>query len=99
MAVRGSFLHGSGASPTFLAGYLGAVLLYSILFTWVYNRTQRSVLATILMHFSINLTTGILTPPFEVFMATTFLLTVISAEVILRSKMWNSIQLSRVSIV
>jgi membrane protease YdiL (CAAX protease family) len=99
IAVRGSFLHGSGASPTFLAGYLGTVLLYSILFTWVYNRTLRSVLSTILMHFSINLTTGILTPPFEVFMVTTFLLIVISAGVILRSKMWNPMQLSRVSIV
>lgn len=91
IAVRGSFLHGSGASPTFLAGYLGTVLLYSILFTWVYNRTQRSVLATILMHFSINLTTGVSTPPFEVFMVTTVLLIVISAVVVLRSKMWQRV--------
>jgi membrane protease YdiL (CAAX protease family) len=89
--VPGSFLHGSGASVTFLAGYLGTVLLYSILFTWVYNHTRRSVLATILMHFSINLTTGILVPPFEVFIVMTFLLIAIAAVVTVRSKMWQPI--------
>ncbi len=87
--VPGSFLQGTGASPTFLAGYLGTVLLYSILFTWVYNHTRRSVLATILMHFSINLTTGIRAPPFEVFMGTTVLLIAMASAVVVRSKMYR----------
>lgn len=90
IAVPGSFLYGGTASPAFLAGYLGTVLLYSVLFTWVYNHTRRSVLATIVMHFAVNLSTGILAPPFEVFMVTTFLLIAISAAVVVRSKMWIS---------
>jgi len=89
--VQGSFLQGSGASIVFLAGYLGTVLLYSILFTWVYNHTDRSVLATIIFHFSINFTTGILAPPYEVFMVTTFLLIAIAAAVTIRWKMWRGI--------
>jgi hypothetical protein len=35
--VQGSFLQGNGASPSFMAGYLGTVILYSTLFTWVCN--------------------------------------------------------------
>jgi uncharacterized protein len=87
--VQGSFLQGSGASPVFLAGYLGTVVLYSILFTWVYNHTERSILATIVFHFSINLTTGILAPPYEVFMVTTFVLILIVAVVTVHWKMWR----------
>lgn len=87
--VQGSFLQGSGASPAFLAGYLGTVILYSILFTWVYNHNERSILATIVFHFSINLTTGILAPPYEVFMATTFVLIAIVAVVTVRWKIWR----------
>lgn len=89
--VQGSFLQASGASPTFLAGYLGTVILYSILFTWVYNHNERSFLATIVFHFSINLTTGILAPPYEVFMVTTFVLIAIVAIVTVRWKMWRRI--------
>ncbi len=40
------------------------------------------------LNFSINLTTGILTPPFEVFIVTTLLLIVIAAVVAVRSKIW-----------
>jgi membrane protease YdiL (CAAX protease family) len=89
--VQGSFLQGSGASPVFLTGYLGTVILYSILFTWVYNHTERSILASIIFHFSINLTTGILAPPYEVFMVTTFLLIVIAAVVTVRWKLWHTL--------
>jgi membrane protease YdiL (CAAX protease family) len=89
--VQGSFLQGSGASPAFLAGYLGTVILYSILFTWVYNHTERSILAIIVFHFSINLTTGMLAPPYEVFMVTTFVLIAIVAVVAVRWRMWRRI--------
>lgn len=89
LTVPGSFLYGVAASPTFVAGYLGTVLLYSVLFTWVYNRTRRSVLATVLMHFSINLTTGILAPPFEVFAITTGLLSLVVGAVVVRTRMWE----------
>jgi membrane protease YdiL (CAAX protease family) len=89
LAVPGSFLYGFSSSPTFIAGYLGTVLLYSILFTWVYDNNQRSVLATVAMHFSINLTTGILAPPFEVFAITTGLLILVTAVVVVRERMWE----------
>ncbi len=87
--VQGSFLQGTGSSPVFLAGYLGTVILYSILFTWVYNHNDRSVLAAIIFHFSINLTTGILAPSYEVFMVTTFVLIALVAVVTVRWKMWQ----------
>lgn len=90
LAVQGSFLNVSGGDPTFIAGYLGTVVLYSILFTWVYQHTERSILSAILMHFSVNLTTGILAPAFEVFMVTTFLLIAICALIIVRERMWRS---------
>lgn len=87
--VRGSFLYESGVSFAFLAGYLGTVVLYSILFTWVYNHTQRSVLATILMHFSVNMTTGLLRPAYEVFVITTFLLILIAGIITIRDRLWR----------
>jgi membrane protease YdiL (CAAX protease family) len=89
LAVPGSFLYGFASSPTFIAGYLGTVLLYSVLFTWVYNENRRSVLATVLMHFSVNMTTGILTPPFEVFAVTTGLLILVTGVVVVHARMWE----------
>ncbi len=94
MVVPGSFLFTSGRSLPFLAGYLGTVLLYSILFTWIYNHNRRSVLAAIAIHFSINLTAGVLAPPFEVFMVTTFLLILVVIGVVVQSTMWRRIVLT-----
>ncbi len=67
LAVEGSFLNVTGSDPVFLAGYLGTVLIYSVLFTWVYNNNDRSVLAIILLHFSINLTSRVIAIPADVF--------------------------------
>lgn len=89
LAVPGSFLFEAGTSLAFLAGYLGTVLLYSILFTWVYNHNERSVLAATVMHFSINLTTALLAPAFEVFAVATALLLVLAGIVVASARMWT----------
>jgi uncharacterized protein len=87
--VVGSYLYNVQPTWEFIGGYLGTVLLYSILFTWVYNQNRRSILAVILMHFSINLTIPLLEPPYEVMMVTTFLLIVIAVVVLIKEKMWR----------
>jgi CAAX amino terminal protease family. len=74
LAVVGSFLNVNGNDPTFLAGYLYVVVIYSVLFTWVYNNNARSVLAIILLHFSINLTSRIFVMPSELFVYNSFIL-------------------------
>ena len=74
LAVAGSFLYENGNDPVFLAGYLSVVIIYSVLFTWVYNNNARSVLAIILLHFSINLTSRIFVMPAEVFTYNSFIL-------------------------
>ncbi len=86
--VIGSYLYNVQPTWEFIGGYLGTVLLYSILFTWVYNQNRRSILAVILMHFSINLTIPLLEPPYEVMMVTTFLLIAIAMVVLIKEKMW-----------
>ncbi|MGF1507848.1 MAG: CPBP family intramembrane metalloprotease [Chloroflexi bacterium] len=88
IAVNGAFLDGA-VSAVFLAGYFGTVLLYTVLFTWIYNNTQRSVLAAIAIHFSINLTSGILVPNFEVLMVETFVLIAVGAVIIVATQMWR----------
>ncbi len=82
--VVGSDLYGSAIDATFVFGFLGTTILYSILFTWVYNHNERSVLAAILMHFSINLTANLLLVPPEVFMVLLFLLIGVALLVIWR---------------
>jgi membrane protease YdiL (CAAX protease family) len=72
--VVGSFLNVTGNDPVFLAGYLYTVVIYSVLFTWVYNNNRRSVLAIILLHFSINLTSRLLVMPAEIFVINSFIL-------------------------
>lgn len=74
LAVVGSFLNTTGNDPVFLFGYLYVVLIYSVLFTWVYNNNARSVLAIILLHFSINLTSRIIVMPREIFTFNSFIL-------------------------
>jgi uncharacterized protein len=87
--VVGSYLYNVQPTWEFIGGYLGTVLLYSIIFTWVYNQNRRSTLAVILMHFSINLTIPLLEPPYEVMMVTTFLLIIIAMGVLIKEKMWQ----------
>ncbi len=82
IAVEGSFLNETGSDPVFLAGYLYTVILYSVLFTWVYNNNQRSVLAIILLHFSINVTSRIFDMPSEIFMVNSFVLVAVVAAVL-----------------
>lgn len=82
--VVGSDMYGSAIDATFVFGFLGTTILYSILFTWVYNHNQRSVLAAILMHFSVNLSTNLLVAPPDVFMVELFLLMGIAVLVIVR---------------
>lgn len=74
LAVVGSFLYQNGTDPVFLMGYLYTVIIYSVLFTWVYNNNARSVLAIILLHFSINLTSRIIVMPSEIFVYNSFIL-------------------------
>ncbi len=88
--VTGSYLHGTSPNLEFIAGYLGTILLYSIIFTWIYNKNNRSILSTIIAHFSINLTLPLLNPPYEVIMVTTSLLFVISTVLVIFEKMWEA---------
>jgi membrane protease YdiL (CAAX protease family) len=45
-----------GMLSAFSAGYLITVLSYSVLFTWLYNQTDRSISIAIIAHFAINMT-------------------------------------------
>jgi len=80
--VSGSFLNQTGLDPVFLGGYLYTILLYSVLFTWVYNNNRRSVLAIILLHFSINLTSRLIVMSSEIFMVNSFVLLAVVALVV-----------------
>lgn len=84
LAVAGSFLYENGHDPVFLMGYLYVVIIYSVLFTWVYNNNARSVLAIILLHFSINLTSRIFVMPAEIFTYNSFILIGVLALVLWR---------------
>jgi membrane protease YdiL (CAAX protease family) len=58
-----STLHGSqGLFSFFSVGYFFTVLSYSIIFTWLYNNSNRSILVAILAHFSINFTIATMSP-------------------------------------
>lgn len=54
----------SQALPLFIGSAITIILL-SILFTWIYNNTGRSIFATLLFHASLNLSTFKLFPVFE----------------------------------
>jgi len=62
IAVEGMFLD-TTVDPVFLAGYFVTLLLYSVLFTWIHNNTRRSIMAAVLMLFSINLTSRFISLP------------------------------------
>lgn len=84
LAVNGSFLNMTGQDPMFMFGYLYTVILYSVLFTWVYNNNDRSVLAIILLHFSINLTSRLIAMPAQIFVVNSFVLVAVVAVVVWR---------------
>jgi membrane protease YdiL (CAAX protease family) len=54
--IEGTYQHNhiGLATPGFAANCLSVVAL-SMMFTWIYNRTHRSILAAILFHFAINI--------------------------------------------
>ncbi len=84
LAVAGSFLYENGRDPVFMMGYLYVVVIYSVLFTWVYNNNARSVLAIILLHFSINLTSRIFVMPADIFTYNSFILLAVLVLVVWR---------------
>lgn len=84
LAVRGSFLYENGLDLVFLAGYLYVVIIYSILFTWICNNNRSSVLAAILIHFSINLTSRVIVMPAEIFTFNSFVLVAVLVYVLWR---------------
>jgi len=58
--IAGSPLAGLSSDPLRMVVFLGRVLPISILFTWVYCCSNRSILAAILFHLTINFTGSII---------------------------------------
>lgn len=46
--------YGEGGAPGPIS-FFTAILVYSVLYTWIYNHTARSILVAVLFHFMINL--------------------------------------------
>jgi uncharacterized protein len=85
-------------SPVLFAGLAVVIMLTSILFTWIYNNTYGSVLATMLFHASMNWSIWSLLPSMQVnfsIIAGWIILLLIAAIVIVR--IHGSGKLSRVS--
>lgn len=87
---------GSGAAgPQYgmaLSLFIGALIsmsLLSILFTWIYNNTGRSILAVLLFHTSLNFSTFILFPVFEVQSALLFYLILMLVAVVVVLLIWG----------
>jgi membrane protease YdiL (CAAX protease family) len=68
------------------------VTVLSVLFTWIYNNTSRSVLAAILFHFMDNLTGELLQPSPEVRLAKTVIIILVVLVVLAR---WGPTKLTR----
>jgi membrane protease YdiL (CAAX protease family) len=83
-----STLHGSqGLLSAFTIGYLFTVISYSILFTWLYNHTERSILIAILAHFSINFVLGVMAPfSGNIFITATIILLIFTFIIYLADK-------------
>ncbi|MDI6644035.1 MAG: CPBP family intramembrane metalloprotease [Methanobacteriaceae archaeon] len=78
-----------GVALSLFIGALITMSLMSILFTWIYNNTGRSILAALLFHTSLNLSTYILFPVFEVQSALLFYLILIGVAVIIVLILWG----------
>ncbi|MCK9151798.1 type II CAAX endopeptidase family protein [Methanobacterium alcaliphilum] len=78
-----------GMAISLFIGALITMSLISILFTWIYNNTGRSILAALLFHTSLNLSTFILFPVFEVQSALLFYIILILATAVLVLIIWG----------
>lgn len=78
-----------GMALSLFIGALITMSLMSILFTWIYNNTGRSILAVLLFHASLNLSTFILFPVFEVQSALFFYLILMVVAVVVVLIIWG----------
>ncbi|MDO8869550.1 MAG: type II CAAX endopeptidase family protein [Methanobacteriaceae archaeon] len=78
-----------GVALSLFIGALITMSLMSILFTWIYNNTGRSILAVLIFHTSLNLSTFILFPVFEVQSALLFYMILILATVVVVLIIWG----------
>lgn len=58
--IKGTPQHGMGLGTFFFWLWILQVICFSVLITWVYNNTHRSILSAVLMHFMINSVYGII---------------------------------------
>lgn len=72
-----------------LIGSIITIVLLSVFFTWIYNNTGRSVLAVLLFHASLNLSTFKLFPIFEASSAVPFYLLLVLISVIFVVLIWG----------
>jgi len=81
--MKGTFQHDQlrFATPGFWSYIFGPIII-SVLFTWIYNNTNRSTLSAILFHFMINLTAELLPLTEQGRIYSTVLVTILSLMVI-----------------
>ena len=81
--MKGTFQHDQlrFATPGFWSYIFGPIII-SVLFTWIYNNTNRSTLSAILFHFMINLTAELLPLTDQGRIYSTVLVTLLSLMVI-----------------
>ncbi|WP_457751015.1 methyltransferase domain-containing protein [Thermococcus sp.] len=62
--MKGTFQHDQlGLGTLSFYTFISGTVITSILFTWIYNNTNRSTLSAILFHFMINFSGELLSPP------------------------------------
>ena len=80
---------------TFLA-LLGVITLTSILFTWIYNNTNGSILAAMLLHTSMNWSIWLAMPSMKMDLPTTgFMIGFLAVTILVVTKVWEAAQLTR----
>ncbi len=80
---------------TFLA-LLGIITLTSVLFTWIYNNTNGSILAVILLHTAMHWAIWLAMPRMKMDLPTTgFMIGFLAVTVLIITKVWGAAQLSR----
>ena len=83
--MAGYYARAGGAPDPFQFGV--AILLGAVLYTWIHNHTERSVLAAILFHFAGNVSGELLSAPSDVYVYETYLTAVLVLVVLWR---WGS---------
>ena len=58
--MAGTYQHGLGLGTATFWRFMASTTVLSVLFTWLYLNTRRSILSAVLLHFSINLTGTVL---------------------------------------